>query len=87
MAYLPGMKYRRFGRTEIRMPVISCGGMRYQYKWQDVDPAATSLVTLGIARHSHQSMYDDRIGANVLVHRSRLVCRLLVVRAGECHEA
>lgn len=20
------------------MPVISCGGMRYQYKWQDVDP-------------------------------------------------
>ena len=34
------MKYRRFGRTEIRMPVISCGGMRYQYKWQDVDPVA-----------------------------------------------
>lgn len=21
------------------MPVISCGGMRYQFKWQDVDPA------------------------------------------------
>ncbi len=34
------MKYRRFGRTEIRMPVISCGRMRYQYKWQDVDPDA-----------------------------------------------
>ncbi|HEX3799818.1 MAG TPA: aldo/keto reductase [Verrucomicrobiae bacterium] len=32
------MKYRRFGRTELKMPVISCGGMRYQYKWQDVDP-------------------------------------------------
>lgn len=30
------MKYRRFGRTEILMPVFSCGGMRYQYKWQDV---------------------------------------------------
>ena len=30
------MKYRRFGRTELQMPVISCGGMRYQYKWQDV---------------------------------------------------
>ena len=35
---LPAMKYRRFGRTEISMPVISCGGMRYQYKWQDVPP-------------------------------------------------
>jgi len=33
------MKYRRFGRTEISMPVISCGGMRYQYKWQDVKPS------------------------------------------------
>ena len=30
------MLTRRFGRTEIDMPVFSCGGMRYQYKWQDV---------------------------------------------------
>ncbi|EAZ92105.1 aldo/keto reductase [Crocosphaera chwakensis] len=30
------MKYRRFGRTELEMPVFSCGGMRYQYKWKDV---------------------------------------------------
>ena len=33
------MKYRRFGRTELAMPVFSCGGMRYQHKWQDVEPA------------------------------------------------
>ncbi|HWD17877.1 MAG TPA: aldo/keto reductase [Verrucomicrobiae bacterium] len=32
------MRYRRFGRTGLAMPVISCGGMRYQYKWQDVPP-------------------------------------------------
>ncbi|MBM3829549.1 MAG: aldo/keto reductase [Verrucomicrobia bacterium] len=32
------MKYRRFGKTELQMPVISCGGMRYQHKWQDVPP-------------------------------------------------
>jgi len=32
------MKYRRFGRTELPMPVVSCGGMRYQFKWQDVEP-------------------------------------------------
>lgn len=29
------MRHRRFGRTEIAMPVFSCGGMRYQFKWQD----------------------------------------------------
>jgi uncharacterized protein len=32
------MDYRRFGRTELAMPVFSCGGMRYQFKWQDVEP-------------------------------------------------
>lgn len=30
------MEYRRFGRTELQMPVFSCGGMRYQYQWQDL---------------------------------------------------
>jgi uncharacterized protein len=30
------MQYRRFGRTELQMPVFSCGGMRYQHKWSDV---------------------------------------------------
>lgn len=34
--YRRRMRYRRFGRTGLQMPVISCGGMRYQYKWQDV---------------------------------------------------
>jgi uncharacterized protein len=32
------MQYRRFGRTELQMPVFSCGGMRYQHKWKDVAP-------------------------------------------------
>ncbi len=32
------MLYRRFGRTELQMPVFSCGGMRYQYQWQDLPP-------------------------------------------------
>jgi len=36
--YFSPMKYRRFGRTNLQMPVISCGGMRYQHKWQDVPP-------------------------------------------------
>ncbi|MFT3783478.1 MAG: aldo/keto reductase [Nibricoccus sp.] len=30
------MIYRRFGRTGLQMPVFTCGGMRYQHKWQDV---------------------------------------------------
>ena len=32
------MKYRRFGRTGLSLPVISCGGMRFQFQWQDVSP-------------------------------------------------
>ena len=32
------MHTRRFGRTNLQIPVLSCGGMRYQHKWGDVDP-------------------------------------------------
>jgi hypothetical protein len=32
------MRYRRFGRTELQMPVFSCGGMRFQQDWGDADP-------------------------------------------------
>lgn len=35
------MLYRRFGRTELQMPVITCGGMRFQQGFQadlDIDP-------------------------------------------------
>jgi uncharacterized protein len=38
LTYAVRMKYRRFGRTELMMPVISFGGMRFQFKWQDVKP-------------------------------------------------
>lgn len=33
------MQYRRFGRTELQLPVLSCGGMRYQHSWKDVSLA------------------------------------------------
>lgn len=32
------MFYRRFGRTNLQMPVFSCGGMRYQQSWDDIAP-------------------------------------------------
>ncbi len=32
------MRYQRFGKTELQMPVISCGGMRYQHSSTDTDP-------------------------------------------------
>jgi predicted aldo/keto reductase-like oxidoreductase len=34
------MEYRRFGKTELSMPVFSCGGMRYQQSWKDSDPVS-----------------------------------------------
>ncbi len=33
------MLYRRFGQTELAMPVLTCGGMRYQQSWQDIQPS------------------------------------------------
>jgi predicted aldo/keto reductase-like oxidoreductase len=34
------MRYRRFGRTELQMPVLTCGGMRFQHKWTDETQAS-----------------------------------------------
>lgn len=34
------MKYRRFGKTELQIPVISCGGMRFQQSWRGDDPVS-----------------------------------------------
>lgn len=34
------MQYRRFGKTEFQIPVLSCGGMRYQQSWKDSDPVS-----------------------------------------------
>ncbi|MEM9158219.1 MAG: aldo/keto reductase [Verrucomicrobiota bacterium] len=31
------MIYRRFGKTELKMPLVTCGGMRFQHKWEDVE--------------------------------------------------
>ncbi len=35
---------RRFGRTEIDMPVLSLGGMRFQESWEDVPPEKIKLI-------------------------------------------
>lgn len=48
------MQYRRFGRTNLNMPVISTGGMRYQDGWKDkpldeVDPKVHENLIATIA--------------------------------------
>ena len=50
------MEYRRFGRTDLRMPVLTCGGMRFQQSWsenskdQKVDPESQANVEATIQR-------------------------------------
>ena len=34
---------RRFGRTNLRMPVLSLGGMRFQKSWDDLKSSEISL--------------------------------------------
>ncbi len=49
------MQYRRFGKTELQIPVFSTGGMRYQDGWQDkplseIDPKTTENIEAVIRR-------------------------------------
>ena len=46
---------RRFGRTEIQMPVITCGGMRAQYKWGD----DTGMEVGGTISEECQANFDS----------------------------
>jgi predicted aldo/keto reductase-like oxidoreductase len=39
------MEFRRFGRTELNMPVISSGGMRFQTSWNRGDPVKSESIT------------------------------------------
>ncbi len=50
------MQYRRFGKTGLLMPVISCGGMRYQFKWQDAEP--------------HEIPPDNQANLEACIHRA-----------------
>ena len=31
------MQYRRFGRTNLNIPILSLGGMRFQKSWDQLD--------------------------------------------------
>ncbi len=51
------MKYRRFGRTNLQIPVISCGGMRYQHSWKDEDaPGITVEGQANLEACIHRSL-------------------------------
>ena len=67
------MKYRRFGRTGLAMPVLSCGGMRYQFKWQDVQPNEIPPAEPGEPRGRH----PPRPRAGHQPHRNRARLRHL----------
>ena len=36
------LPYRRFGRTNLKMPVLSLGGMRFQQSWNHLDSSEIS---------------------------------------------
>lgn len=50
------MLTRTFGRTGLQMPLLTCGGMRYQHKWQDVPwseiPAEGQVNVEACIRHA-----------------------------------
>lgn len=49
---------RRFGRTELAMPVFTCGGMRYQHSWNDKPsaeiPRDSQVNVEAIVQHAYE---------------------------------
>ena len=42
---IPVMPSRRFGRTEIQMPILSLGGMRFQQSWNELRPEEITVAS------------------------------------------
>jgi len=55
---------RRFGKTELQMPVITCGGMRYQQSWEDDEKARKSITDENQANLEATLRYALELGIN-----------------------
>ena len=64
------MHYRRFGRTGLAMPVFTCGGMRYQFKWQDVAPSEVPPDNQANLEATIRRAEGDSAGALSLARRA-----------------
>lgn len=55
---------RRFGKTELQMPVITCGGMRFIQSWNDTPADRKSVTTEGQANLEATIRYGLELGIN-----------------------
>ncbi len=95
------MNYRRFGKTELKMPVISSGSMRFQTSWQREDAVTSEsianletivarAIALGINHFETAWGYgtsEEELG-HVLPHynRSDLIVQTKVIPKGGCKD-
>jgi len=55
---------RRFGKTELQMPVLTCGGMRFQHSWTDDEKARKSITDENQANLEATIRYALDLGIN-----------------------
>lgn len=55
---------RRFGKTELQMPVISCGGMRFIQSWEDTPKDRESVTKETQANLEATLRYGMKLGIN-----------------------
>lgn len=55
---------RRFGKTELQMPVITCGGMRFIQSWEDTPETRQSVTAETQANMEATLRYGFELGVN-----------------------
>ena len=61
---------RRFGRTEIEMPVFTCGGMRFQHTWKDEEEIVARVIAYAMAKSTQCEEGADGLESYLVVQRS-----------------
>ena len=49
---IPSIPCRRFGRTEIQIPILSLGGMRFQQSWKELKPEEITVESQELLRET-----------------------------------
>jgi len=60
------MQYRRFGRTNLKIPILSLGGMRFQKSWEQLDFSDISFKNQNKLENILKTYLLDEFGNNTL---------------------
>jgi len=62
------MQYRRFGRTNLKIPVLSLGGMRFQKSWDQLEFSEISCQEQNKVENILNLLYQTKFFVGIIMY-------------------